>query len=266
MENRINQVILLLYGSDESLENMYNTLPSLFPDKNYIILGVIPRIKGRITYTSLYREVVSKWIEYEGRLALERIGSRISGKIETVIKKGKLSNVLRSFIRSHRGSVVVLNSLVPPNEKFFTSIASCILQGYSIVLIFTPKTKTSLPPLKYLLILKKSVDIHHIDLMYYFSRGSPRDIDVLWIDKPDINALNRVLELSREKYHKQRLSINRIDLNKLTEHARHGLKEYDIILVSGYVFYKRGLLRYKLSELAKALIISSERPIVLVPE
>ncbi len=267
LERVYDKVILLLYGSEEVLEKACSVAPRLFPKKKYLVVGIVPTIKSKVSYTSLYREVVDKWVRREKEIVLEKIKSIVDTEVELTTLHGRLNRILREVTRLHPCSILVLCSSIPANEKLFNPLYESLVRNDVVALVFTPKTIAgNIPPTKYLLILEKRFSEKIIDFIDTLSIGKDIELDVLWIRKPDIELLNNILESRKDRRRLHKLYINKVSIDELKKQISIGLEGYDLVVVSASVFYRRALFTHKLSELGKALILSSHRPLVILGE
>ncbi len=254
-----SRALIVVYGEWESIENMLRDVDALLPGHDVYMVGVIPCLRGRTMLNKLYVDVVMRKLEKEFAKAEEILGSKGIGIAGKDIIKGKPGEALRRYLEKKVYETVFIPLQLPPSKRLLVAVAKPVLEGKTGLILYTPQTRIG--DCRDILILAKDKP------PYKFHTGYTSLVDIDTVEfafthKPSLEEIENYLR--KRKYLRYRhLVLSRIQSGKIEEKIEDGLKDYRFCIVHPDIFYKKVFRGYMLTPLARAIILSSLRPIII---
>ncbi len=254
-----SRALIVVYGEWESIENMLRDVDVLLPGHDVYMVGVIPCLRGRAVLNKLYVDVVMRKLEKEFARAEEILGAKGIEVAGRDIIRGKPGEALRRYLEEYTYETVFIPLQLPPSKRLLVAVAKPVLEGRTSLILYTPQTRIGKS--RDILILAKDKPPYRFHTGY----TSLVDIDTVelaFTHKPSPEEIEKYLRGRKDLRYKH-LVLSRIQSGKIEEKIEDGLRDYRFCIVHPDIFYKKVFRGYMLTPLARAVILSSLRPIII---
>ena len=254
-----SKALIVVYGEWESIKNMLLDIDVLLPGHDVYMLGVIPCLRGRAMLNKLYVDVVMRKLDKEFSEAEKILREKNIDVAGKEVVRGKPGEALREHVVRKGYETVFIPLQLPPSKRLLVAVAKPVLEGRTSLILYTPQTRIGSS--KDILILAKDKPPYRFHTGY----TSLVDIDTIelaFTHKPSTEKIEEYLARRKDLRYKH-LVITRLQSREVEEKIEEGLKEYRFVIIHPDIFYKKVFRGYMLTPLARAIILSTQRPVIV---
>lgn len=254
-----SRALLIIYGEWGSIERMLHDIDVLLPGHDLYMVGVIPCLSSRTMLNKLYIDVVMKKLQREFRDAEEILRAKNVGVAGKDIIRGKPGEALRRYLEGKRYDTVFIPLPLPPSKRLLVALAEPVLRGMTSLILYTPQTRIG--GSHDILILARDKP------PYRFHTGYTGLVDIETVElafthKPRLEKVEEYLKRRRDLRYRH-LVLSMIQSREVEEKIEEGLRQYRLLIMHPSIFYKKVFRGYTITPLARAVLLSSQRPVIV---
>ncbi len=251
--------LVVIYGERESIKNIIHDIDAFLPSRGLYVMGIVPFLRSRVFFNRLYIEVVTKKLMEEFKEVDEILGKKGVDVVNKEIVHGKPGDVLRKYIRDNGFETVFIPLQLPPSTSILRSVADLVSRGALTAILYTPQTRIGCSNDILVLARENPPCRFHVG---YTGIADIDTVEIAFTHKPSLDMVEDYLR-KRKGFKYKHLVLSMIRSRDVEERIKDGLRRYRFVIIHPELFYKKAFRGYMITPLAKAVLLSSRRPVIV---